>query len=161
MAAKVTVICLSIVIAACGSGYSPTQPLAPMPAPEAPVRITRIGVGESVRIALGSEDYIPFDQYGDDLWRRELYVTSNETVTVESRVVVDDNSLIRALYVGSNYETGKNCKYGSRSITCTIRANTEIPIIITAYPGPATPYLFGIGPAVHPTFMFIAQQVEP
>jgi hypothetical protein len=151
---KAVVASLAIAVAACDQ---PLQPLPSSPsqlsAPAAP-EITRVPVGESVRVILGAQDFVPFDQFGDEKWERVIQVTSSETVTAESRVVVDNNVGLGAVYVGTDYDTGKNCKYGTRAITCVIPANAGVGIVVTVYPGR------GGGAGASPTFTFITQRVE-
>ena len=163
MSTRVAVMCLSIAVAASGSECAPTLPLAPS-APASPVNpIVRMGVGESVPVTLGPADFVAFDQFGDSKWERVIFVTSNETLTVETRIVLDDNTQLvdpRLVFVGiTSSETAKNCGYGARSVACTIPANGEIPIVITLYPGPGVTYSNG-QPAVSPTFTVITRRVE-
>ena len=137
--------CLVLAVAACDQPFIPSSPAAP--------EILRVRVGESVRVTLGAEDFVPFDQFGDEKWERVIQVTSSETVTAESRVVVDNNVGLGAVYVGTDDDTGKNCKYGTRSITCVVPANAGVGIVVTVYPaGPAR--------AANPTFTFITQRVD-
>jgi hypothetical protein len=155
---KAIVASLAIAVAAC------EQPLQPSPsspsqlsAPAASA-ITRVPVGESVRVTLGAADYVPFDQYGDQKWERVIQVTSSETVTAESRVVLDPNAVgLGAVYVGTDSAaTGRNCTSlaGTRSITCVIPANVGLNIVVTVYP-------VGSVAAEPPTFTFTTQRVEP
>ena len=154
MLPRAFVASLAIAVAACDQPLRPS-PSSPseLPTPAAP-EIRSVRVGESVRITLGAADFVPFDQFGDEKWERVIQVTSSETVTAESRVVVDNNQGLGAVYVGTpDPNIGKNCKYGTRSITCTIHPNTGIGIVVTVYPA-------GSAGAADPTFTFIAQRVE-
>jgi hypothetical protein len=145
---------LAIAAAACDQPL-PLSPSSPsqLPTPAVP-QINTVRVGESLRVTLGAADYIPFDQFGDEKWERVIQVTSSETVTAESRVVVENNAGLGEVYVGTpNSNIGKNCRYGTRSITCTIPSNAGIDIVVTVYPaGPAG--------AANPTFTLITQRVE-
>ena len=151
---KAFVPSLAIAVAACDQPIrpSPTSP-SQLSVPAGP-EITRVRVGESVRVTLGARDFVPFDQFGDQKWERIIQVTSGETVTAESRVVVDTNAGLGEVYVGAtDYDTAKNCQYGTRSITCVIPANAEVGIGVTVYPA-------GPREAANPTFTFITQRVE-
>ena len=153
MSPRALVASLALAVAACDQPVQPS-PSSPsqLPAPAAPA-ITSMRVGESVRITLGAADFVPFDQFGDEKWERVIQVTSSETVTAESSVVVDKNAAgLSAVYVGtSDPNIGKNCKYGTLSITCTIPANAGIGVVVTVYPA--------LSAVADPTFTLITQRV--
>ena len=153
MLRRALVASLLIAIAACDQPLqrSPSSP-SPSPTPAAP-ETTTVRVGESVRVTLGATDFVPFDQYGDEKWERVIQVTSSETVTAESRVIVDNGAGLSTVYVGTpDPNIGKNCKYGTRSITCVVPSNGGISIVVDVYPAGSA--------AVIPTFTFTAQRVE-
>jgi len=153
MSKRFIVFGLALAVAACDQPFIPSSPATPPqpPAPAAP-EINSVRVGESVLITLGAADFVPFDEFGDEKWVRVIQVTSSETVTAESRVVVDNNSGVSSIYVGTrDPNIGRNCKSGTRSITCTIPANAGIGIVVTVYPA---------GRVTNPTFTFITQRVD-
>ena len=164
MSRTLAVMCLSVAVAACGSGCAPPLPLAPDPAPSAPASPVRMGVGESVSVTLGPDDFVAFDQFGDAKWQRVNYVTSREALTVETRVVLEENTQLvdpkLVLVEISNSETARTCGYVTRAVVCPIPANAEIPVVITLYPGPGVTYLQNGRPAVSPTFTLITRRVE-
>ena len=153
MLPRAMIASLVIAVAACDRPLPLSPSPAQVPAPAAP-EIRSVRVGESVRITLGPGDFIPFDQFGDEKWERVIQVTSSETVTAEARVVVDNKVGLGVIYVGTpDPDIGRNCKYGTLSITCTISPNGGIGIVVTMYP--AAP-----AGAADPTFTFITQRVE-
>ena len=164
MSAKTIVACVAIALSACDQPLSPSPSPAPSqlsaPAPAAP-EIIKIRAGESVRVVLGLQNYEPFDRFGDSYWRRFVYLTSSETVTVEFGAIVDGNTdLVDAISVGTTNASGGQCAPFPRSNTCVIPANTELEVLVTLYPGKGVIYIPGIGPVAHPTFTFFARRIE-